>query len=522
MKLTIARHTGSIALLLNLGGLSMVFLLALSCSANAQTINIFVDTNSLAVYEDGTARAPFRTVTRGLEHARRIRFDSLADGVIASDAMIHIQVAAGTYVGSFEPADFDPLSPSYDPSKEKLPLLLNTPGLTLRGETVIVADEDGLPSSIVDGTATIIRPSRAQAQKEYLVMVTRTRARAGSGFPEATEMAGDDVTIAGFWLEGAPGPTGPVVPSALIGIDRVTGFVVDGNVLTSGANGVWTRLSSGRLQGNLATNNTVGLLLTGGSDLFPARLEIRGNRITNTGVSSFSLLGAGETGPRRHCLSFGANADQFERVPLPSDLNRCQNPPLPLLNFDRTLTPDEVPDAIDARVVGNAFDGGGALGIRLAGYLGDGYSLVPGQDETAHITAEFRNNVSRGNAMYGLVADAGQISLGDRRIVTMDLSFDGTKLEQNGRGPDLFSFWRFAGSIGGGPFSAPNPTFAHDSRITVCGDVTKFHYDNRQDPDPPTNPAPTNNRLTVNTVELMGLQIDDLFEVPRSSPECGR
>src|SRR5262245_37539638 len=179
MKLTIARHTGSI------GGLSMVFLLALSCSANAQTINIFVDTNSLAVYEDGTARAPFRTVTRGLEQARRIRFDSLADGVIASDAMIHIQVAAGTYVGSFEPADFDPLSPSYDPSKEKLPLLLHTPGLTLRGETVIVADEDGLPSSIVDGTATIIRPSRAQAQKEYLVMVTRTRARAGSGFPEA-------------------------------------------------------------------------------------------------------------------------------------------------------------------------------------------------------------------------------------------------------------------------------------------------------------------------------------------------
>src|SRR5262245_14767879 len=260
MKLTIAKHTGSIALLLNLGGLSMVFLLALSCSANAQTINIFVDTNSLAVYEDGTARAPFRTVTRGLEHARRIRFGSLADG--ASDAMIHIQVAAGTYVGSFEPADFDPLSPSYDPSKEKLPLLLNTPGLTLRGETVIVADEDGLPSSIVDGTATIIRPSRAQAQKEYLVMVTRTRARDGSGFPEKMDMAGDDVTLAGFWLEGAPGP---MPPPAVTGIDRVAGFVVEGNIITSGANGVWTRLSSGRLQGNLATNNMVGFYLTGGS-----------------------------------------------------------------------------------------------------------------------------------------------------------------------------------------------------------------------------------------------------------------
>jgi hypothetical protein len=49
----------------------------------------------------------------------------------------HIHVAAGTYVASFEPATFDPVSRSYDPSKDKLPLLLNTPGLTLRGETVI-------------------------------------------------------------------------------------------------------------------------------------------------------------------------------------------------------------------------------------------------------------------------------------------------------------------------------------------------------------------------------------------------
>jgi hypothetical protein len=52
----------------------------------------------------------------------------------------HIHVA-GTYVASFEPATFDPVSPSYDPSKEKLPLLLNTPGLTLRGETVIGDDD---------------------------------------------------------------------------------------------------------------------------------------------------------------------------------------------------------------------------------------------------------------------------------------------------------------------------------------------------------------------------------------------
>src|SRR5262245_32659657 len=48
--------------------------------ASAQTINIFVDTNSLAVYEDGTARAPFRTVTRGLEQARKIGRASCREG----------------------------------------------------------------------------------------------------------------------------------------------------------------------------------------------------------------------------------------------------------------------------------------------------------------------------------------------------------------------------------------------------------------------------------------------------------
>ena len=40
---------------------------------------------------------------------------------------------------------------------------------------------------------------------------------------------------------------------------------------------------------------------------------------------------------------------------------------------------------------------------------------------------------------YGLVVDAGQIALGDRRTVKMDLSFDKTTLEGNGFGPAIFS-----------------------------------------------------------------------------------
>jgi hypothetical protein len=81
------------------------------------------------------------------------------------------------------------------------------------------------------------------------------------------------------------------------------------------------------------------------------------------------------------------------------------------------------------------------------------------------------------------------------------------------------------------PFSLPNPTFAHDSTIKACGDVTQFHYDNRQDPDPPTNPAPTNNRLIVNNIELTGKRaagfdvsgvylVDTFFEAPAIGQTC--
>ena len=76
------------------------------------------------------------------------------------------------------------------------------------------------------------------------------------------------------------------------------------------------------------------------------------------------------------------------------------------------------------------------------------------------------------------------------------------------------------------PFTQPNPTFAHNSVIEICGDVTQFHFDNRQNPDPPTNPhAPLNNLLTVNNVSLTGIcvGVDGCTqEVPPASRDCRR
>ena len=113
--------------------------------------------------------------------------------------MIRLRVAPSPtpYLGSFDLAVFDPSSPSYDPSKEKLPLLLNVPRLVLQGETAFSYDRNGLPTFVVAGTETIIRSERPQTSKQYLVMVTRTFPLAGSGFPESTELAGDDVTMEG-------------------------------------------------------------------------------------------------------------------------------------------------------------------------------------------------------------------------------------------------------------------------------------------------------------------------------------
>jgi hypothetical protein len=105
-------------------------------------------------------------------------------------------------------------------------------------------------------------------------------------------------------------------------------------------------------------------------------------------------------------------------------------------------------------------------------------------------------------------------------------------LEGNGFGPAIFSLWRYPGSISIGPqpdfipttmpFLMSNPKFSHDSTIEACGDVTRFHYDNRQDPDPPTNPAPTNNRLIVNNVELTGYLVDTFFEAPANGQACSQ
>ena len=477
----------------------------------SQAESIFVDASSAADVPDGSAIAPFKTITQALKLAQKIRFGVPAEGIRPSQKTINLHVAAGTYVGSFAPSD--------DPCLETLPLLLNVPRLKLCG--ALMFDEAG---NIVPGTGTILRASTRQGPKQHLVVVTRTNPIPGSSFPETLEMAGDAVTISGFYIDGwaADGTRPDTVNaqgSALISLDGVTDFVVRENYLThAGSFGITTRLSSGRIENNLViANRGIGLNVTAGSETFPARLEIQANRVRNN-LGGVGLLGAAQTENDRADLF---SAHPFRRIPLPK-------------YYDRAHEPEEVPDQLSVHVAGNEFSGSGQFGIRAGGYIRDQYQFHPldPADETANVSAQFVGNICTANGHYGIVVDAGQIPAANPRkhVVNLDLSFEATVLEANGLatvdgreragGSVYFGFWRYASSISAVAERDLSFKFAHDSTIRISGDITQLNYENRA--IDPADGTPTNNTLLVNNDLLAGFCVPlygCIHELPPSSPD---
>ena len=116
----------------------------------------------------------------------------------------------------------------YDPSKEKLPLLINIPNLKLRGGTTLVRDDDGLPESVVPGPSTIVVADRPQGSKQYVVLISRTHPLED---PE-TEMARRQCN--NHWVL-APGRSDPSAPGGVSWRGWSDGFrctrVVNGGLL---------------------------------------------------------------------------------------------------------------------------------------------------------------------------------------------------------------------------------------------------------------------------------------------------
>lgn len=471
--------------------------LFLATGSQALAESIFVDRNAPAGLEDGSRSAPYRTITRALKEARRLRYGSGDRGPSPSKIIVH--VAHGTYVGSFKPEVFDPANAAYDPDREELPLLLNVAGLELHGETRLTEDGNGLPVAVVDGTATTLRADVHPGSQQYLVLITRTLARPASGFPEDQEMAGDRTTVTGFVIEGQ-GLDGvrATAPSVGIAVDRVGGVIVHRNHVTNCANGVWTSQASGRIDGNLILrNSTNGISVTGGSQVHPANVEVSSNRANLNANLGLALTGAGETedfgGVGRRSLDLGANA--FRRLPYPV--------------FDRSVNADEIPDKLSVRVVGNEFNEHTLSGVRAAAYFAYPYQTASAsQEETSELTAIFVNNVCQSNTRHGIALDAGFPRKENPRkwTGTMAVTFDHNVLDGNGWAPAMFDLWRYQDSMNEalGLLKPQNSgyRYLHDSRYEINGDLGDFDYDNRI--VDPTDGTMIHSVLRVNGVERGG------------------
>jgi hypothetical protein len=492
--------------------------LAVAVAGAAQEEHIFVNgAVHPKVERDGSEGAPFRTITEALQLARTIRFGCPSAHIPPSTHPINMHVARGTYTGVFR-ADHAALL-------ETLPIVLNVPNLRLNG--ALRFDANG---KVLLKTKTVLRPLTRQLEKQHMLVVTRTTATIDCGIPASFERAGDFVTISGFFFEGVPREgTAPdstnARGSALVSVDGVMDVLVSKNVFThAGAFGMTARLSSGRIENNqFIGNGAVGLNITGGSERFPATIQVVGNRMMGNGTFPTSAIPHGLGGGVS--LQGAAQTTEGDRDGL-FDPYPFRRVPLPRF-YDRTQDPAGVPDTLDASLVRNHIGGNAAFGIQVHGYIRDIYELDPADPAapmTANVTARLIDNVSKGNGNYGIVVIAGQIKIDKVRkhIINTRVSFQENAFVGNVSGAALFGFWRFASSVLADEVNDSTFKFAHDSTITICGYEGQFSFENRK--IDPIGQTPTNNALTVNNEKLMAKTCVPLegcvFQVPASSPDC--
>ena len=131
----------------------------------------------------------FTRITDALAHARRIRLD--AHELEQTRRPVCINVAAGTYVGTFAP---DVLAAN--PRREAFPLVIDVPGIVLRGATTLTLDDHGRPVAVRPDATTLIAEPPAVGNQPYILVTTTERRDAGS----VVRSSGNAVRIEGFVL----------------------------------------------------------------------------------------------------------------------------------------------------------------------------------------------------------------------------------------------------------------------------------------------------------------------------------
>ena len=205
----------------------------------------------------------FTRISDALTHARRIRgeareFEQARRGIC-------IDVAAGTYVGTFDP-DVLAANPQY----EAFPLVVDVPGIVLRGATKLALDDHDRPIAVrADATTLIADPPAVDGTQPYVLVTTTERHERES----VVRSSGNAVRIEGLVLSFArcaPGgacnangdcPTeGSCAPPGKgtgIWTHLVRDYVVRGNAITgAGSFAIHHSASSGKTVRNLLTGNS--------------------------------------------------------------------------------------------------------------------------------------------------------------------------------------------------------------------------------------------------------------------------
>jgi hypothetical protein len=404
---------------------------------------------------DGSETAPYQTISEAMERAREIRQDD--------PHKIIVHVAPGEYIEDF-------------------PLYINISNIELRGSTRLLEDHHGLPRNC--GTDTLAIPC-IQAGTEALITppmpLQSGRALFSASPPRDSPTPSlSNITISGFVLDGKG--------SGCIGVIRVDNFLVERNVIRQGNPGLGTSWSTGRIQSNFAHHNIgPGLTAGGGSDIYPARIEMIANRSTNTGIGGAALGTA--------LFVDDPNLLKIQRT------------------YDPAQHPEEVPDKLVIVMIGNDFSGNTSFGFRFEPYAANDlfYDTTDDQPMTAHITASVHHNVFSNNIEYGAVIEGGFNTRTNPRTFTsvFTSSLEDNDLSRNGRA-GLFVGFMLNGVVTRNPGLINQYKYAQNSQFTLRvgeeGDAFGIDYDNPLF-DPFDHVTPLNNTLTINRDTVTGTHV---------------
>ena len=225
-----------------------------------EAINLFVSTVG-ACEATGSASDPFARLTDALDRARQLR----ASG---NGGAVTIHVMPGDYVSSHAPTNC-----AVDP----IPIKIDLSDVTIHGATRLEMDpETETPLSVLAGGSNF-SALEALVGGEGLLLIT----------PDSHDEPPARVRIVGLALDGLTS-TGQG-----FFVDRAQDFELRGNSVRRFTNGIRTRGASGELKGNLLNDNhDTGMVLTGGSTVSPAAINVVGNRACNAEIG-FLLVGTG-------------------------------------------------------------------------------------------------------------------------------------------------------------------------------------------------------------------------------------